>query len=406
MMKRQQRLLAASALAALLVSGPALAAGLKLGALMPLTGGLEAYGQSSLNGVQMAADEVNADGGVLGGKVDVKVGDTQTKAQPAIDAAKKLVSIEGVSGLIGALSSGNTIPVALSVSKPDQVPQISPASTAPTITTLDDGDFLFRTVPSDAFQGVALAQVVHAKGTKKVAILYTNNDYGDGLAKSFSAAFEKLGGEVTTSNAYEPNKASYRGELDRVAKGGPQALLLIGYPDDGGTTILRQSLEEGYFNHFIFTDGMKARKIISAIGAQYLDGSYGTAPKAPDTPGAETFKQLYTKKFGQLPPRPYIDSSYDAAAILILAAAEANSDNGVKIRDAIRKVTDGKGVEIHPGELVKGIKLIGEGKKIKYIGAAGDEAFDQHGDVSGTYEHWAIKDGKLVTVKIFKPQKM
>lgn len=404
MIKRQQRLLAASILATLLVSGPALAAGLKLGALMPLTGGLEAYGQSCLNGIQMAADEANAGGGVLGGKVEVKVGDTQTKAQPAIDAAKKLVSIEGVSGLIGALSSGNTIPVALSVAKPDQVPQISPASTAPTITTLDDGDYLFRTVPSDAFQGVALAQVVHGEGTKKVAILYTNNDYGDGLAKSFKAAFEKLGDKVTSSEAYEPNKASYRGELDSAAKGGPEALLLIGYPDDGGITILRQSLEEGYFNHFIFTDGMKAEKVVKAIGAQYLDGSYGTAPKAPESPEAETFKQLYTKKFGQLPPRPFIDSSYDAAAILILAAAQAGSDNGTKIRDAIRKVTNGDGTAIHPGEIAKGIKLIGEGKKIKYIGAAGDETFDQHGDISGTFEHWEIKDGKLVTDKIFKPE--
>lgn len=403
-MTKIRRLLTASAVVALLFSGAAAAQGLKIGALMPLTGGLQAYGESCLNGVRMAADEVNAAGGVLGGEVSVSVGDTQTKAQPAIDAAEKLVSIEGVSGLVGALSSGNTIPVALSVSKPNQIPQISPASTAPTITTLEDDDFLFRTVPSDAYQGVGLAQVVNEQGVGKLAILYVNNDYGDGLASSFESSFNQLGGEVTASEAFEPNKASYRGELAAVAKGGPEALLLIGYPDDGGITILRQSLEEGYFNNFIFTDGMKAEKVIEAIGADYLNGSYGTAPKAQETDEAQTFQSLYEQKFGELPPRPFIDASYDAAAILMLAAAKAGSAEGLAIRDAIRDVTNAPGTEIRPGKLGKGLEAIANGEDINYVGAAGDEEFDANGDVSGTFEHWVIKDGKLETVTVFRPE--
>lgn len=401
-MKKSQLLLA-SALASLLVGGTAAAQGLKVGALMPLTGGLQAYGQACLNGVRMAADEINAAGGVLGGEVQLSVADTQTRAQPAIDAAKRLTSVEGVSGIVGALSSGNTIPVAQSVASVDGVPMISPASTAPTITTLDDDDFLFRTIPSDALQGVALAEVMSEQGLGKVAILYVNNDYGDGLASSFTESFTAGGGEVTASEAFEPNKASYRGELQSVARGGPEALLLIAYPDDGGITILRQSLEEGFFNSFVFTDGMKAEKVVETIGADFLEGAFGTAPKAEETDEAASFQTMYEASFGELPPRPFIDASYDAMAILALAAAKAGSTDGTAIRDAIREVSNAPGLEIRPGDLARGLEAIANGEDINYVGAAGDHEFDDNGDVSGTFEHWVISAGALETVTVFAP---
>ncbi len=399
-----RQLLLSMAMAALLTSTAASAQGLKLGALMPLTGGLQAYGESCLNGVRLAVDEVNAAGGVLGGEVQVIVGDTQTRPQPAIDTAKRMTSVEGVSAIVGALGSGQTIPVAQTVASVDRVAMISPASTAPAITTLDDGDFLFRTVPSDAYQGVGLAQLVHDQGTGKVAILYVNNDYGDGLARSFSAAYTALGGEVTSSAAFEPNAASYRGELAAAARGGPEALLLIAYPDDGGTTILRQSLEEGFFNNFIFTDGMKAESVIANIGADFLEGAYGTAPRALETDEAATFQSLYEAAFGELPPRPFIDASYDAAAILILAAAKAGSTDGTAIRDAIREVANAPGLEVRPGQLAAGLEAIANGEDINYIGAAGEHEFDENGDVAGTFEHWVIRDGRLETVSIFTPE--
>ena len=389
---------------ALILGASANAETVKLGALMPLTGGLQAYGESCLNGVKMAVDEVNAAGGLLGEPVELKVGDTQTKAQPALDAAKKLVSIEGVAGMIGALSSGNTIPVAQSVAAAYGVPMVSPASTAPTITDLADSDFLFRTVPSDAFQGVALAKVVSEQGFKKVAVLYVNNDYGQGLAESFAATFQNTyAGTVAGSAAFEPNKASYRGELSQLAQGDAEALLLIAYPDDGGITILKQSLEEGLFDKFIFTDGMKAEKVIETIGAQYLNGAFGTSPKALETDTAQAFKTLYEKQFGELPPRPFIDSSYDAAAILLLAIAKAGNAQGSTVRDALREVSNAPGVEIKPGELAKGLEAIKNGEDINYIGAAGDHEFDAKGEVSGTFEHWVIKDGMLETVTVFAP---
>jgi len=391
-------------LVGLLASAPALAGGLVVGALMPMTGGLQAYGVTSLNGVRMAVDEANRSGGVLGGKVILKVGDTQTKSQVAIDAAKKLISIEGADVLIGALSSGNTVPVGKTVSGPGKVPQISSASTAPSITTLEDHDFLFRTTPSDAFQGVALAQVVIGKGVKKVAQIYINNDYGVGIAESFKKAFEARGGTITGEAAYEPDKASYRGELSKLSKGGAEALVVMAFPDNGGTLIIKQSLEEGLFDKFIFTDGMKAPEIIKQIGAQYLNGAYGTAPEAMGTRSQAAFKKAYEAKFGELPPKPFIDTAYDATMILMLAADKAGSSDGTRIRDALRFVANPPGVKVSVGDFAKAKALLAKGEDIDYVGAAGNEDFDAHGDVKGTFGHWEIKNGKIVTVKVFEPK--
>ncbi len=379
------------------------AGGLKLGALIPMTGDLQAYGESCYTGVKLAEKQINDAGGVLGGKLVIKVGDTQTKPQPGIDAAQKLISIEGVSGIIGALSSGVSIPVAQSVTKTAEIPQVSPASTSPVITGLDDNDFMFRSVPSDAFQGVALAKVVSDEGYKNLAVLYVNNDYGEGLADSFKSAFEKKGGKVSQSLAYEPGNASYRGELSKAASGGAQALLLIGYPENG-VTILRQALEEGYFRKFVFTDGLKAPEIIDAIGAKYLDGSFGTAPQAmTDTPAAQRYLAAYKKQYGQVPPKPFIDTSYDATYMLALAAQKAGSTNGKAIRDALRSVCNPPGEKILPGQWAKAVKLLAKGKDIDYVGASGSVDLDKNGDVSGTFAHWMIKNGKIVTVNVFEP---
>jgi ABC-type branched-subunit amino acid transport system substrate-binding protein len=393
--------LAAAAVA--MLASPAVADGLKLGALMPMTGALQPYGETSLNGVRLAVDEMNAAGGVLGGKVELVVGDTQTAPQSGVDAAKKMVSVSKVSGLVGALSSGVSIPVAKSVSSVNGVPQISGASTSPVITKLDDRDFMFRTVPSDAFQGVALARLVKDKGIDDVAVIYVNNDYGKGLYEAFAGAFEKIGGKVTEAVAYEEKQASYRGELQRAAKGGSEHLVQIAYLGDG-IPMLKQALEGGTFAKFIFTDGMKGPEMITSIGAQYLNGSFGTSPEALAGEPASRFKKAYEKAYGELPPKPYIDSAYDATMLLGLAAAKAGTTDGKAIRDALRAVANPPGEEILPGDFAKALAAIKAGKDIDYVGAAGSQNLDADGDVPGTFAHWAVKDGEIVTVEVFEPK--
>ncbi|MEX1081974.1 MAG: ABC transporter substrate-binding protein [Halofilum sp. (in: g-proteobacteria)] len=402
---RGRHALAAAAMTAFTL-GPAHAQDpLELGALMPMTGDLQAYGESSLSGIELAAQEINAAGGVRGQDLAIRVGDSQTRPQSGTDAAQRLISIEGVEGIVGGLSSGVTIPVAQSVTSEEGIPQISPASTSPVITGLDDNDFLFRTVPSDAFQGRALAEIVDAKGFDTVSALYINNDYGEGLAESFREAFEETGGSIAASLAYESGNASYRGELARAADGGAEALVLIGYPENG-VTILRQALEGGHFREFVFTDGMKAPEIIDAIGAEYLNGSAGTAAQAQtDTDAATNFRSAYEKAYGEVPPKPYIDTAYDAVYLLALAAEQAEDGGGEALRDELRAVANPPGEVVLPGEWDKARQLIADGQEINYEGASGAVDFDDHGDVAGTFAHWVIRDGEIVTERVFTPSR-
>jgi len=388
---------------ALATSVSALAAPLKIGVLVPLTGDLQSYGEPALKATQLAAKEINAAGGVMGEDVQIASGDTQTSPQPGVSAAQKLVNVEGVNAIMGALSSGVTIPVAQSVSKPGKIPQISSASTSPVITSLDDGDFLFRTVPSDAFQGVALSQITADKGYKTVSIIYINNDYGKGLADAFTTAFEKQGGKVSATVAYEKGQPAYRGELQQADKGDPEALVLIGYPENG-QTILRQALEGGYFRNFVFTDGMKAPELVDNLGAEYLNGSVGTVPQArDDSPGAQHFSTAYEQAYGAVPPKPYLDTAYDAFYLMALAAEAAGSTDGVAIRDHLREVANPPGEQVGPGEFEKAVKLLKAGKDIDYEGASGSVNFDENGDVPGTFGEWTFEDGKIVTKRIFEP---
>jgi len=388
----------AAAAVGVAVAAHAQAEPLKIGALMPMTGDLQAYGEADLTGVQFAVKQINAAGGVNGEQVEVVIADTQTKPQAGVDAAQKLINVDGVHAIVGALSSGVTIPVAKTVTSRESVPQISNASTSPTITTLEDDDLLFRSVPSDAYQGVALADIVTRKGFSNVSILYVNNDYGQGLADAFTEAF---GGEVSAAIAFEQGQASYRGELQRAARNNAEALVLIGYPESG-SVILRQSLEGGYLSKFIFTDGMKAPEIIDRVGAQFLNGAFGTVPQSRDTEGLRVFREAYIAEYGDLPGKPYYDTAYDAAMVIALAAQKAGSTDPEAIRNNLRDVANPPGEVILPGEWEKAVKLLADGQNINYEGAAGSVDFDDSGDVPGTIGHWEIQDGEIVDVGIIE----
>lgn len=387
---------------ALLGALPAQAQQAKIGAVIPMTGALAEYGEHSLNGVKLAAKQINEAGGVLGETLEVVVGDTQTNPQAGVLAAKQLVAVNSVTGFVGALSSGVTIPIAKSVSSVSGIPQISNASTAPTITTLDDNDFLFRTTPHDALQGVVLGDVVKENGFQKVAVIYVNNDYGEGLANAFAKRFRELGGEVTSSLGYEEKQASYRGDLARAASGGPEALVLIGYPGDG-IPMIKQAIEEGHFSKFIFTDGMKSVDMTKAIPAEFLEGSIGTAPEAPESEAQKRFIEAYKGEYGEIPPLPFIDTAYDAAFVLALAIEKAGTTDSAKVRDALRDVANPPGTQILPGEWAKAKDLIAQGQDIDYVGAAGSQDFDAAGDVPGTFGIWKVEGGEIKTVRIVTP---
>lgn len=387
--------------AALGASGTAAAEDLHIGALVPLTGDLQAYGETSENGIKLAVQEINEAGGVLGEEVEMSTGDTQTAPQAGVDAAERLVNVDGVNALIGALSSGVTIPVAETVSRSEGVPQISGASTSPVITDLEDDGFMFRTVPSDAFQGQALARIAQDSGYESLSVLYINNDYGEGLAEAFEEAFTEMGGEVPQMAAYSKGRSSYRGDLRRVGRGEPEGLVLIGYPENG-RTILRQAVQGGMFENFVFTDGLKSPDLIEALGPEVMNGTVGSAPQAPDDlPGAEHFDSAYEEAFGEAPPQPFMDTVYDAAYLIALAAQQAGTTDREAIRDNLQSVSRGPGEKVYPGEWEKAVELLEDGEEINYQGASGSVDFDDNGDVPGSFAHWEIQEGEIRNVSVF-----
>lgn len=373
----------------------------EIGSLMAMSGALASYGPPINNGVLLAAKHINEAGGVLGREVDIITRDSKTDPTSGVDAAKKLVDVDGVNAFVGPLSSGVALPVAESVSIPEEVVQISPSATTPQMTDLDDDGYVFRTVPSDALQGVIIGQLALDLEYGQLSMIYVNNDYGKGLADAAGDWFEEKGGEVLKKVPYEKGKASYRGELQEATAGNPEALVLIGYPENGAN-ILRQAISGGYINEFIFPDGMQAPEIIENVGAQYLNGTYGTAPGSKDTPSADTFKETYTEEYGSTPPKPFMTNAYDAAAVISLAMQKAGSTDPEAIKNNLRDVANPPGEKIYAGPegFEKAFQLLENGEEINYEGAGGSVDFNADGDVVSPIQVWKIEDGEIITDRV------
>lgn len=402
-MKHPSLKLAAIGLAmATLGAAPAHAAcSTTVGAVMSLTGSLGVLGQQIAKGSELAINDLNAARGGNTCELKLSLLDDQTSPSVGVDAAKKLVDVQQVPALIGALSSGVSAAILTSVTAPSQVVQISPASTSPTFSDLarqgKTGGFWFRTCPSDALQGLAMAKVAHDAGLKKVAVMYLNNPYGQGLSQEFTAGFRQLGGTVTENVVYNPSQPSYRAEVGKALSPAPDALFLIGYPGDG-TTITREWIAAGGPQKFLFPDGLESQDFVNDVGAQYMKDVHGTAPGTDKTPSLATFQGEFQAKFGTLPTQAYIPNAYDATVLVGLAMEQAKSSKGPAIRDAIRKVTDPKGQKVYAGvaELKKAAALLAEGKSIQYVGATGPLQFDANGDIAAPMQVWNVSaQGKV-----------
>jgi branched-chain amino acid transport system substrate-binding protein len=233
------------------------------------------------------------------------LGDSQCDPKAAVDAATKVVNVEQVVAIIGATCSGGTNAMAQSVTVPAGVVSVSDSATAPSITELDDKDLVFRVVPSDAYQGQVLAGLAMDRGLTKLAITYANDDYNAGLAAAFEASFLELGGEVTANQMHEPNKASYRSELATLAGEPADGLALFAYYGGSGITIIRNSLENGFFGTFLAADGMADTTVIEQIGADALrDHLFVTLPGADTAnPSYQAFASAFEES-GRIPPVP------------------------------------------------------------------------------------------------------
>ena len=374
---------------------------LQIGQIDAYSGSLSFFGEAHGNSAQMAADQVKSAGGP---EIVLTSEDTQVNPDVGVEAARKLVETDNVVAIVGALSSGVSMAVASAVTVPNGILQISGASTSPALSVLEDNDFLFRTVVSDAAQGVVLARLAKELGFESAATLYLNNPYGEGLSDQFKATFEADGGTVTATVTHEDEQPSFASELTKATEGKPDVLVAIGYPGQA-QVYLREALEGGYIDHFLFVDGTKAPELFDAVGWEAFEGMYGTAPGTAANDARNTFNADYEKTFSVAPAHPYMAETYDAVVLIALASEKAGTTtDSAQIRDALRDVSNAPGEIVGPGVdgIERALELIRDGKDINYEGAGGSQEFDSKGDVASTIEIWQIKGGKIASTGRFE----
>ena len=394
-----KKLLLASATTALVAAAGLTGANaeeIKIGVILGFTGPIESLTPSMAAGAELAMKEVTDSGLLLGGSTvtSVRADSTCIDAGAATAAAERLITSDGVKGIMGADCSGVTGAILSNVAVPNGVVMISPSATSPALSTAEDNGLFFRTSPSDARQGVVMAEVLLEQGIKEVAVTYTNNDYGKGLADAFQAAYEERGGKVTINAAHEDGKADYSAEVGALASAGGDRLVVAGYVDQGGSGIVRAALDSGAFDTFHFPDGMISTKLEENFGDE-IDGSTGQHP-GTDSQGAAIFQEMVGDAFDAT--SPFTPESYDAAALIMLSMQAAGSSDPSVYKDKVMDVANAPGEPIQPGELGKALKILADGGDIDYVGATAVELIGP-GESAGNYREIKIEGGKIQTVK-------
>ncbi len=380
---------------------------LRLGILLPATGDLSSIGGPMVKGADLLVQTVNDCGGVLGKPIRVFKEDDRTQEAAGAEAMTKLVQVDRVGGVVGAFASSVST-AALAIAVPNKVVQVSPGSTSPVFTErAKKGEFngyWYRTAPPDTYQAAALAKLAYEKGHRNVATLVINNDYGVGFEKVFVDTFKKLGGTIaneTNPTRYDPKAATFEAEARGAFGNKPDAVAAVLYPETGGA-VLKAAYELGLLEgvQVLLTDGVQTEEFPKLVGSDangklILAGALGTVPGA-DGKSLESFTKAFKAKFGET-TGPYVPHSYDAGALIALAAEAAKDGSGDGIKSKIREVANPPGAEV--SDVCQALALVREGKDINYQGASGNVDLDEYGDVKGSYDVWRVEDnGKIAVV--------
>ena len=390
-----KKLLLATALSSLGATG-AFAEDVKIGVAAAFTGPLESLAPPIAEGAELALKEASDSGLFLGGSTitPVRADSTCIDAAAATAAVERLITSDKVSAVFGPMCSGATTAALQNVAVPNGVVMISASATSPALSTIEDNGLFFRTAPSDARQSQVMADIILDHGIKEVAVTYTNNDYGKGLASTFEEAFTAKGGTVTLNTAHEDGKADYSAEVGALAAAGGEALVVAGYVDQGGSGVVQAALDSGAFDTFVFPDGMVGSALTDRFGSD-IDGSFGQNPAA-----AGEGRDIYTKMAeaaGFDGTSAFSGESYDAAALIVLAMQAAGSSDPAVYKDKVMDVANAPGEKILPGELGKALQILADGGEVDYVGAASVELIEP-GESAGSYREITIEGGEIKVV--------
>jgi ABC-type branched-subunit amino acid transport system substrate-binding protein len=382
---------------------------LRIGTVLPFTGDLAAFGPNMDRAVKLAVDIQNANLRRLGLSSQIRSTvvaseDGQTQARASVEAATKLVKTDRVNVLIGEMASSATIPMAQSVTIPNRIVTISPTSSAPQITSIKDGGYLWRVYPSDYLQGRVLAQAaIDAFGRGKTVNVGSRNDaFGNALRNLFVREFRSRGGRVGANFAWNPNQPNFDGEAQRLVEGEPAGWVLIDFPDTFQKmvpSLFRTGQWEA--TRTLMTEALRNAEALKKV-EQAVRGLRGTAATSSGAPARAAFDRLWKRQVkGGDAYTGFEGTAFDAANLAFLAAVRACSSRPAAIKNQLRAVSAPPGRKVTYLEMGTAIKLAMAGRDINYEGAWGPIDFDRNGDPgSAVYEIWRYTGGdRIVTVK-------
>ncbi len=358
-------------IAALAITGCARKGGgntIKIGFIGPLTGDLAYAGVNMKQAVEIARDEINAKGGINGKKIEVIFEDGKCNPKEAANAGNKLINVDNVTAIIGGVCSSETLAVAPLAEKSGVI-LLSAASTNPAITQA--GDYIFRDVPSDTFQGIYAARYIKINLNKsRVAILKCLSDWCMGVSDAFKAEYQKAGGAITAEESFPQDSRDLRSQLVKIKAGDPQLIYFVSYTE-ASIAGLKQIKELGLKSTIFGADAWSDPKIWDSVkssgaGAMWVEPANKSYP--PE------FIAAMRKKAGDKVINVYAPRAYDAMKMLAMVM-EKDGTNARQIKKGLYNIKN-------------------------YQGIADNYTFDANGDITGAnYVVRTYKGGKMVDVK-------
>ena len=312
-----------------------------VGEFASLTGGSASFGQSSHKGTQLAIDELNAAGGILGKKLKLITEDDQSLAGQPATIVRKLITQDRAIAILGEVASSKSLEAA-PICQQSKVPMISPASTNPRVTEI--GDYIFRICFIDPFQGTVMAKFALEKGYKKVAVLTdVKQDYSVGLSDFFVKHFTANGGTIAKDQKYSTGDKDFKAQLTSIKAARPDAIFVPGYYGEV-SLIARQAKQLGIKVPLLGGDGWVGDSLLKVAG-NALDGSFFSSHFSPEnqTPAAQNFVRKFEARYGAKPD-DMAALGYDSAMILADSIKRAGGTDSQKLRDAIAATKDFQGI--------------------------------------------------------------
>lgn len=353
------------------------ATSLVLGTLNPATGDLAFLGPPEFAGVELALEEIDAAGGVLGSPVTYIEGDS---GDTTTDIASQTVDsqlAQGVNAIIDGASSDVSLTVIDKITS-NGVVQFSPANTAPILTTYADNGLYFRNSPSDVLQGAVIAQSAVDAGITNMAVVARQDPYGEGLAAATVKNFTDAGGTITSDILYDPAAPSFEAEVAEIKAGGLDAVAVIGFEET--VKLVQEMIKQGVGPadvQLYLVDGNLSTTAFEDFPAGTMDGTVGTVPSG--SVDLTTFNDRLLAFDPALTDFSYGPQSYDATMVIALAAQKAGCASGVDIAAALPDVAGNGGEECTT--YADCLALLAAGTEIDYMGVTGGVDFNEFGDL-------------------------